>query len=63
MNCAAERGGKAITISHESTSMVQTNIGILVSVMPGQRIQIVVAITLMALASVPMPETKTPRIH
>ena len=43
--------------------MTQTNKGILDSVMPLQRMQNVVAITLMALAMLPTPLTRMPRIQ
>ena len=55
-----------MTINQESISITQTNIGIAVSVMPGHRIEIVVAITLTALAMLPIPasqNTENPEIR
>ena len=55
MICAAVSGGSAISTSDAITSIIQTNSGIRDSVIPLQRMQIMVAITLIALAMLPMP--------
>ena len=60
---AADSGGSAITMSQESMSMTQTNIGILASVIPGQRMEMQVTITFSALAMLPIPATRMPRIQ
>src|SRR4051812_27057859 len=63
MICAAVNGGIAITINQELISITHTKIGIRVNVMPGQRIEIVVTITLIALATLPIPAVRMPNIQ
>ena len=46
---AADKGGKASSTIQASASISHTNSGILMSVIPGQRMEITVAITLIAL--------------
>ena len=63
MICAAVRGGNAITTMAETTSINHTNSGMRASVMPLQRMLMIVAITLIALAVVPIPLTIMLRIQ
>ncbi len=43
--------------------MTQTNTGMRARVIPGQRMEMAVAMTLMALAMLPIPAVKMPRIQ
>ena len=52
-----------MTTIQASTSITQTNSGILLSVIPGHLKQNVVAMTLMALARLPNPEMKIPIVQ
>src|SRR5436305_143533 len=58
MICAADSGGSASRTIQPSTSMSQTNRGILISVIPGQRIETMVAMTLIALLMLLTPESR-----
>ena len=63
MICAADSGGSASSTIHPSTSIIHTNNGIFTSVIPGQRIETTVAMTLIALLMLPTPESRTASVQ
>ena len=63
MTCAAVSGGSAIRSSAAETSMSHTKSGIRPSVMPGHRMDTAVARRLTAVAVVPTPLKRMPRIQ
>jgi len=56
MSCAADRGVIASKTIPDITKFSQANNGIRLSFIPGQRIEIIVAMILMAVPILPKPE-------
>ena len=63
MICAAVSGPMAMSTMPHITKFIQTSSGILLSVMPGQRMHKMVVMMFAAVAMLPNPPTITPRVQ